>query len=73
VYHVANTLNVLHLSRYIIFILFSVFISQDGASIMKQLQVNQPAAAMLVEGCLSLDASVGDGTTSCAILAASLM
>lgn len=50
-----------------------VIVSQDGASILRHLQVTQPATAILVESVLTLDEYIGDGTTSATILAASLM
>ena len=50
-----------------------VLVSQDGAFILQQLNVQQPAAHLLVNSVLSLDRFVGDGTTSTALLACSLM
>lgn len=50
-----------------------VVVSQDGAFILRQLRATQPAAAMLVDAVLTLDDYIGDGTTSAAILAASLV
>ncbi|CAN6605154.1 T-complex protein 1 subunit eta [Trichomonascus vanleenenianus] len=48
-------------------------ISNDGATIMKLLDVVHPAAKVLVDISRSQDAEVGDGTTSVAILAGELM
>ena len=44
-------------------------ISNDGATIMKLLDVVHPAAKTLVDIAKSQDAEVGDGTTSVVILA----
>jgi len=44
-------------------------ISNDGATIMKLLEVVHPAAKMLVDISMSQDAEVGDGTTSVVLLA----
>ena len=44
-------------------------ISNDGATIMKLLDVVHPAAKTLVDIAKSQDADVGDGTTSVVILA----
>ena len=46
-----------------------VLISNDGATIMKLLDVVHPAAKTLVDIAKSQDAEVGDGTTSVVILA----
>ncbi|KAG2388860.1 hypothetical protein C9374_000299 [Naegleria lovaniensis] len=50
-----------------------VTVSQDGAFLLKQLNVQQAAASILVEAVLSLDKFIGDGTTSTALLACSLI
>lgn len=47
--------------------------SQDGAFILRQLRVQQPAAVLVVDSVLTLDAHLGDGTTSAVLLGASLM
>lgn len=44
-------------------------ISNDGATIMKTLEVAHPAASTLVDISISQDAEVGDGTTSVVVLA----
>jgi len=46
-----------------------VTISNDGATIMKLLQIVHPAANTLVQISMSQDAEVGDGTTSVVLLA----
>merc|ERR1719440_1330148 len=46
-----------------------VTISNDGATLMKQLQIVHPAAKTLVDISMSQDAEVGDGTTSVVLLA----
>lgn len=48
-------------------------ISNDGATIMKLLDVIHPAAKTLVEIAKSQDAEVGDGTTSVVLLAGELL
>jgi len=48
-------------------------ISNDGATVMKQLDIVHPAAKTLVEIAKSQDAEVGDGTTSVVILAGEFM
>lgn len=50
-----------------------VTITNDGATILKLLEVEHPAAKILVELAELQDAEVGDGTTSVVILAAELL
>ena len=50
-----------------------VTITNDGATILKEIDVQHPAAKMLVEISKSTDNEVGDGTTSAVILAGSLL
>lgn len=50
-----------------------VTITNDGATILKQLEVEHPAAKVLVELADLQDQEVGDGTTSVVILAAELL
>lgn len=50
-----------------------VTITNDGATILKQLEVEHPAAKVLVELAHLQDTEVGDGTTSVVIVAAELL
>lgn len=50
-----------------------VTISNDGATIMKLLQIVHPAAVTLVDIARSQDAEVGDGTTSVVLLASEIL
>jgi len=50
-----------------------VTISNDGATIMKLLQIVHPAAVTLVDIARSQDAEVGDGTTSVVLLACEIL
>jgi archaeal chaperonin len=50
-----------------------VTITNDGATILKEIDVQHPAAKMLVEISKTTDNEVGDGTTSAVILAGSLL
>ncbi|HIH68936.1 MAG TPA: thermosome subunit, partial [Candidatus Nitrosotenuis sp.] len=50
-----------------------VTITNDGATILKEIDVQHPAAKMLVEISKSTDNEVGDGTTSAVILAGALL
>ena len=50
-----------------------VTITNDGATILKEIDVQHPAAKMMVEVSKSVDNEVGDGTTSSVILAGALL
>ena len=50
-----------------------VTITNDGATILKEIDVQHPAAKMMVEITKSVDNEVGDGTTSVVVLAGSLL
>jgi thermosome len=50
-----------------------VTITNDGATILKELDVQHPAAKMLVEVAKTQDNEVGDGTTTAAMLAGELL
>ncbi|GMI37275.1 hypothetical protein TeGR_g6227, partial [Tetraparma gracilis] len=50
-----------------------VTISNDGATIMKLLEIAHPAAKTLVDISASQDAEVGDGTTSVVLIAAEIL
>ena len=50
-----------------------VTITNDGATILKEIDVQHPAAKMLVEIAKATDNEVGDGTTSVVVLAGALL
>ena len=50
-----------------------VTITNDGATILKELDIQHPAAKMMVEISKTTDQEVGDGTTSSVILAGALL
>lgn len=50
-----------------------VTITNDGATIVKEMEVQHPAAKLLVEVAKAQDAEVGDGTTSAVVLAGTLL
>uniref|UniRef100_A0A8C9YZ51 T-complex protein 1 subunit delta n=1 Tax=Sander lucioperca TaxID=283035 RepID=A0A8C9YZ51_SANLU len=50
-----------------------VTITNDGATILKQMQVLHPAAKMLVELAKAQDIEAGDGTTSVVVIAGALL
>jgi archaeal chaperonin len=50
-----------------------IVITNDGATIMKEMDVQNPAAKMLVEVSKTQDSEVGDGTTTAVVLAGELL
>ena len=50
-----------------------VTVTNDGATILKEIDVQHPAAKMMVEVAKSVDNEVGDGTTSAVVLAGALL
>jgi thermosome len=50
-----------------------IVITNDGATIMKEMDVQNPAAKMLVEVAKTQDQEVGDGTTTAVVLAGELL
>jgi chaperonin GroEL (HSP60 family) len=50
-----------------------VTITNDGATILKEMDVQHPAAKMMVEIAKAVDDEVGDGTTSSVIVAGALL
>ena len=50
-----------------------IVITNDGATIMKEMDVQNPAAKMLVEVAKTQDSEVGDGTTTAVVLAGELL
>ncbi len=50
-----------------------VTVTNDGVTILKQIEVDHPAAKMMIEVAKTQDDEVGDGTTSAVILAGDLL
>ena len=50
-----------------------VTITNDGATILKEMEVEHPAAKIMVEIAKTTDSEVGDGTTSAVVLAGELL
>lgn len=70
---VKSSLGPLGLDKMIIDDVGDVTVTNDGATILKQLEVEHPAARVLVELAQLQDEEVGDGTTSVVIIAAELL
>jgi thermosome len=50
-----------------------ITITNDGATILKEIDVQHPAAKMMVEVAKATDSEVGDGTTSVVVIAGALL
>ena len=70
---VKTSLGPMGLDKMLVDDIGDVTITNDGATILKQLEVTHPAAKVLVELSQIQDREVGDGTTSVVILAAELL
>src|ERR687885_1020634 len=61
------------LDKMLVDSLGDVTITNDGATILKEIDVQHPAAKMMVEISKATDNEVGDGTTSVVVLAGALL
>jgi T-complex protein 1 subunit alpha len=68
-----SSLGPVGLDKMIVDEIGDVTISNDGATILSKLEVEHPAAKILVELAQQQDKEVGDGTTSVVLLAAELL
>jgi thermosome len=70
---VSTTLGPRGMDKMLVSGIGDVVITNDGATIMKELDVQHPAAKMLVEVAKTQDNEVGDGTTTAVVLAGQLL
>lgn len=70
---VKSSLGPLGLDKMLVDDIGDVTITNDGATILKLLEVEHPAAKVLVDLAELQDQEVGDGTTSVVIIAAELL
>lgn len=70
---VASSLGPRGMDKMLVDSLGDVTITNDGATILKEIDVQHPAAKMMVEISKATDNEVGDGTTSVVILAGALI
>lgn len=70
---VKSSLGPVGLDKMLVDDIGDVTITNDGATILKLLEVEHPAARVLVELAQLQDEEVGDGTTSVVIIAAELL
>lgn len=70
---VKNLLGPRGLEKMFIDILGEVTVTKDGATILRKIDVEHPAAKVLIESSNAVDNEVGDGTTSVVVLVGSLI
>src|SRR5512134_3919995 len=70
---VRSTLGPRGMDKMLVDSLGDVTITNDGATILKEIDVQHPAAKMMVEISKATDNEVGDGTTSVVVLAGALI
>ncbi len=70
---VRTTLGPRGMDKMLVSAIGDVTITNDGATIMKELDVQHPAAKMLVEVSKTQDNEVGDGTTTAVLLSGELL
>ena len=61
------------LDKMLVDSLGDVTITNDGATILKEIDAQHPAAKMMIEISKTVDTEVGDGTTSCVVFAGALL
>ncbi|MFA5303723.1 MAG: thermosome subunit alpha [Candidatus Nanoarchaeia archaeon] len=70
---VRTTLGPKGMDKMLVDSLGDIIITNDGVTILQEMQINHPAAKMLVEVAKTQDQEVGDGTTTAVILAGELL
>ncbi len=70
---VRTTLGPRGMDKMLVDSLGDVVITNDGVTILKEMEVEHPAAKMIVEVAKTQDDEVGDGTTTAAIIAGELL
>ena len=66
---VRTTLGPKGMDKMLVDSLGDIVITNDGATILKEMDIEHPAAKMIVEVAKTQDDEVGDGTTTAAVLA----
>ncbi len=70
---VKNSLGPCGLEKVYIDIMGEITVTKDGSAILRKLDVEHPAAKILIEAANTVDNEVGDGTTSVVILSGELL
>ncbi|MBR9677394.1 thermosome subunit [Candidatus Woesearchaeota archaeon] len=70
---VRTTLGPKGMDKMIVDTLGEVIVTNDGATILKEIQIDHPTAKMIVEVAKTQESEVGDGTTTVVVLAGELL
>ena len=70
---IKNSLGPCGLEKVYIDIMGEITVTKDGSAILRKLDVEHPAAKILIEAANAVDNEVGDGTTSVVILSGELL
>ncbi len=70
---VSSTIGPRGMDKMLVAALGDIVVTNDGATIIKEMDVQNPAAKMIVEVAKSQDSEVGDGTTTAVMLAGQLL
>ena len=70
---IKNSLGPCGMEKMFIDVLGEVTVTKDGATLLRKLDVEHPAAKVLIEASNAVDNEVGDGTTSVVVLAGALL
>jgi thermosome len=70
---VRSTLGPMGMDKLLVDSMGDVTITNDGVTILKEMEVQHPAAKMIIEAAKTQDKEVGDGTTTVAIFAGELL
>src|SRR5574338_502664 len=70
---IASSLGPRGMDKMLVDSIGDITITNDGATILKEIDVQHPAAKMMVEVAKATDSEVGDGTTSAVIIAGALL
>jgi chaperonin GroEL (HSP60 family) len=70
---VKNFLGPRGMEKMFIDVLGEVTVTKDGATLLRKIDVEHPAAKILIEASNAVDNEVGDGTTSAVVLAGALV
>jgi archaeal chaperonin len=70
---IKNSLGPRGLEKMFVDIMGEVTVTKDGATLLRKIDVEHPAAKILIEASNAVDNEVGDGTTSVVVLAGALV
>ena len=70
---VKNSLGPRGLEKMFVDVMGEVTVTKDGATLLRKIDVEHPAAKVLIEASNAVDNEVGDGTTSVVVLAGALV